>query len=161
MVWIKAFLSDCSQNVLVDGGKSEPAPVISGVPQGTVLGPILFLIFINDLPQNINANIRLFADDCIVFSTIKTTEDCKALQEDLDTLSDWEQRWGMEFHPEKCNVLSCTTSRNPVRFNYKLKGHTLEHVDSSKYLGVDIRDDLNWKDHITRVTNKANSMVGF
>ena len=159
--WIKAFLSNRSQVVVVDGEKSESAPMISGVPQGTVLGPILFLIFINDLPKNIKANTRLFADDCVVYNTIKTTKDCQMLQWDLNTLADWEQRWGMEFHPQKCNVLTCSTSRNPINFNYKLKGQTLDRTDSSKYLGVDLRSDPGWKDHVTRVTKKANSMIGF
>ncbi|KAL8567466.1 hypothetical protein ACOMHN_010057 [Nucella lapillus] len=108
--WVKAFLSDRSQQVVVDGARSDPAPVISGVPQGSVLGPILFLIFINDLPDQLKSKARLFADDCIVYHTVSTTADSEVIQQDLNTLADWERRWGMEFHPMKCNVLSCTKS---------------------------------------------------
>ena len=123
--WIRAFLWNRSQRVVVDGIQSESAPVISGVPQGSVLGPILFLLFINDLPNNIYSSVRLFADDCIVYRKIRNRTDSDLLQRDLDTLTEWEQKWGMEFHPKKCNVLSCTRSRNPFAYNYTLKrSHT-------------------------------------
>ena len=159
--WIRAFLSNRSQRVVVDGIQSESAPVISGVPQGSVLGPLLFLLFINDLPNNIYSSVRLFADDCIVYRKIRNRTDSDLLQRDLDTLTEWEQKWGMEFHPKKCNVLSCTRSRNPFAYNYTLKGHTLEYEASSKYLGVDLAANLSWNTHIDRITKKANSMLGF
>jgi hypothetical protein len=159
--WIRSFLSDRTQQVIVDGVRSDPAPVVSGVPQGTVLGPLLFLIFINDLPDNISSKVRLFADDCILYRSIKNAEDCSVLQYDLDTLAAWEKRWGMEFHPEKCSVLSCTRSRKPVEFRYILKGHVLENSHSAKYLGVDLTRDVNWKQHIDRISKKANSTLGF
>jgi hypothetical protein len=78
-------------------------PVISGVPQGTVLGPLLFLIFINDLPNCVQSRIRLFADDCILYRNIRSNEDTIVLQDDLNKLADWEQKWGMDFHPDKCS----------------------------------------------------------
>ena len=159
--WIKAFLSYRTQQVVVDGAKSAQVPVISGVPQGTVLGPLLFLLFINDLPDQLKSKTRLFADDCIIYREIRSEKDCQILQADLNTLSAWELRWGMEFHPQKCNTISCSRSRNPIMFGYKLKGHTLEHVPSAKYLGVDISKDLSWNSHINRISKKANSMVGF
>ena len=112
---------------------AKSAPVISVVPQGSVLGPILFLLFIN-----IGSNTRLFADDCVVYRTIRDDVDQEALQEDLVRLAEWVYKWGIEFHPQKCSTLSVTRSRSPLRYPYQLKGHTLELQDTTKYLGVDL-----------------------
>ena len=96
--WITSFLTGRSQKVIVEGSESESAPVISGVPQDSVLRSLLFLLFINDLPDNIGSNTRLFADNCIVYRTIRDHADQEALQEDLVRLAEWEVKWGMEFH---------------------------------------------------------------
>ena len=93
------------------GATSDTVPVISGVPQGTVLGPLLFLIFINDLPNCVQSRIRLFADDCILYGNIRSNEDTIVLQDDLNKLADWEQKWGMDFHPDKCSTLHVTRSK--------------------------------------------------
>ena len=159
--WITSFLTGRSQKVIVENSESESAPVISGVPQGSVLGPLLFLLFINDLPDNIGSNTRLFADDCIVYHTIRDHADQEALQEDLVRKAEWEDKWGMEFHPQKCSTLSVTRSHSPLRYPYQLKGHTLEVQDTTKYLGVDLQSTLSWKNHIDRITKKSNSMLGF
>ena len=124
--WIKAFLTDRTQRVVVDGATSDPAPVISGVPQGSVLGPILFLVFINDLPLQVSSHSRLFADDCVVYREINSEKDCHILQEDLNNLAAWEKRWGMSFHPEKCSVLRVHRKRSPIIYDYSLKGHILD-----------------------------------
>ena len=88
--WISSWLSGSSQQVVLDGQASDTVPVLSGVPQGSVLGPILFLIFINDLPANIKSTVRLFADDCVLYRNILSLQDCLILQEDLDSLELWE-----------------------------------------------------------------------
>ena len=85
--WISPWLSERSQKVVLDGQASDPVPVLSGVPQGSVLGPVLFLIFINDLPDNIRSSVRLFADDCVLYRNIKSPIDCQILQDDLNSLS--------------------------------------------------------------------------
>ena len=97
--WIQAFLGDRSQRVVIDGEESDSIPVNSGVPQGSVFGPILFLTYINDLPDGISSQVRLFADDTALYLTIKGEEDSSALQKDLDLLSVWEKKWDMQFNP--------------------------------------------------------------
>ena len=91
--WINNFLSFRHQRVIIDGTESNYLPVTSGVPQGTVLGPILFLIFINDLPSKISSNIRLFADDCLLYNTIESDMDHTKLQTDLNQLCSWTDTW--------------------------------------------------------------------
>ena len=127
------------QQVVLDGKSSSKLPVVSGVPQGSVLGPLLFLTFINDLPAVVSSQTRLFADDCILYRPIRHFSDCETLQNDLDKLAQWEQQWGMQFHPSKCNSMSVTHSKTTFKFNYILKG-TLESVDTAKY--------LSWNHHL-------------
>ena len=133
----------------------------SGVPQGSVLGPLLFLLYINDLPQNIQSQVRLFADDTAVYLTVSSFKNVNILQADLDTLQEWERTWDMEFNPGKCQVLPITRSKQPLQSQYTLHGQVLESVDSAKYLGVDISQDLNWNDHINNIIGKANRTLGF
>ena len=107
---IQAFLGSRSQRVVIDGEESESIPVTSGVPQGSVLGPILFLVYINDLPEEVCSQVRLFADDTALYLTMEGKDDSKALQNDLDILSIWETRWDMEFNPSKCQLVHVTGS---------------------------------------------------
>ena len=137
---------------MLEGERSAEAPVTSGVPQGSVLGPLLFLLYINDLPQNIQSQVRLFADDTAVYLTVTSSEDANTLQADLDTLQEWERTWDMDFNPSKCQVLHITRSRQPLQSQYTLHGQFLESVDSAKYLGVNITQDLNWNHHINEIT---------
>ena len=115
--WIQAFLGNRSQQVVIDGEESDSIPVNSGVPQGSVLGPILFLAYINDLPGGISSQVRLFADDTALYLTIKGEEDSSALQKDLDTLSVWESKWDMQFNPSKCQVVQVTGSKSKKPIN--------------------------------------------
>ena len=159
--WIKNFLLDRKQTVVVEGETSDYIEVESGVPQGSVLGPSLFLYYINDMPDNITSTIRLFADDTIAYLTITSDTDKDHLQEDLNRLSEWEDTWMMKFHPEKCNVLSISKKKTPMKYNYVLHGHTLEHVTTAKYLGVTISSDLKWNTHISNICQRANNTIGF
>ena len=97
--WITSFLTNRTQSVVLNNTTSSSVPVTSGVPQGTVLEPVLFLIFINNLPDNIKkSDIHLFADDCILYRTIQTPNDCNELQDDLHSLEQWEMTWLMKFN---------------------------------------------------------------
>ena len=136
---------------------SAEADVISGVPQGTVLGPLLFLAFINDLPESTSSDTRLFVDDALIYRHIKRNEDARRLQEDLDALQKWESEWQMNFHPEKCQVIRiCTNKRFRRETTHTLHGHILEAVESAKYLRVIIGEDLQWKTHIDNITAKVS-----
>ena len=130
--WIRAFLTHRTQQVTVEGATSDIIEVLCGVPQGTVLGPLLFLVFINDLPYCVQSKIRLFADDCILYRRIKNQNECTILQDDLNSLAEREKKWGTAFHPEKCSAIRVTRSRNPISSNYSLKGQTLEMEDSTR-----------------------------
>ena len=112
------------------------------IPCYEVLGPLLFLLYINDLPQNIQSQVRLFAYDTAVYLTVNSHEAANTLQADLDTLQEWELTWDMEFNPGKCQVMHITKSKVPFQSQYTLHGQTLESVDSAKYLGVTISQDL-------------------
>ena len=103
--WINQFLSERRQRVVVDGEHSSDIHVASGVPQGTVLGPLLFLLFIHDLPSAIPSEVRLFADDCLLYRPINSPADQIALDQDLASLTKWADTWGMKYNPQKCFIM--------------------------------------------------------
>ena len=116
--WIKSFLHGRTQQVVVEGSYSSPCPVTSGVPQGSVLGPILFLIYINDISNNIHSQLCLFADDCLVYRIIRSSGDHLILQDDFNTLTSWAKANNMEFNITKCKIIQVTTLHNKSSFTY-------------------------------------------
>ena len=111
--WIESFLNNRPHQVVIDGQFSIDAIVTPGVTQGSVLGPLLFLVYINDLPNCMqNSVCRLFADDCIQYQRMRSCHDSNKLQTDLDQLHKWESIWLMKFHPSKCQVISITNKVN-------------------------------------------------
>jgi hypothetical protein len=159
--WIKGFLNNRTQRVVAEGVESDIISVDSGVPQGSVLGPTLFLYYINDIASGSNSTIRLFADDTIAYLTIAKNTDCSTLQSDLDNLAKWEEKWKMSFHPDKCNIMTISKKRTNIVHDYSLHNQILKRVTSVKYLGCTINSDLNWSDHIQNITNKSNRTLGF
>jgi hypothetical protein len=103
--WLESWLTTREQKVLVDGEKSRSVKVKSGVPQGTVLGPLMFLLYINDIGENIRSSERLFADDSLVYMAVSSRNDCQRLQDDLTTMVNWSKKWQMIFNPSKCYTL--------------------------------------------------------
>ena len=159
--WIKNWLTNRKQCVVVEGEKSQFVIEFSGVPQGSVLGPCLFLYYINDLAAQLHSTVRFYADETIAYLVVETPEDASLLQEDLNTLAKWEDQWRMKFHPSKCTKMTVTSKRSPTKTEYNLHGHILASVPSAKYLGVTITDYLQWDTHIQNICDKANRTIGF
>ena len=161
LAWIRDFLTGRTQQVTLEGEVSSTSSVTSGVPQGTVLGPLLFLVFINDMPDVVRSNIRLFADDALLYRSIHSPDDVTTLQNDLVQLELWESTWQMAFNPDKCEVLRVSKKKNLIDAHYSIHGTVLQNVDSAKYLGVSIQSGLSWKPHINNICKKANCTLGF
>ena len=153
--WIESFLIGRTQCVVLDGDTSTELAVSSGVPQGSVLGPILFLLYINDLPDNIQSNVRLFSDDTAVYLAVQGQEDTDIIQNDINILQKWEKAWDMAFNPSKCQVVHISRSRKPIKNKYTMHGQVLDSIDHARYLGVDISSDLNFSHHVNRITANA------
>ena len=161
LAWMQSWLTSRTQQVLLEGKHSRKIVVRSGVPQGTVLGPLCFLLYINDIGNGICSTLRLFADDTLLYGLVHNNQDAIKLQEDLDNLTAWAQTWQMNFHPSKCYVLRIHRSKEPTIHNYTISGHILQSLDQHPYLGVTITKTLNWKAHVSKIKNKANKTLGF
>ena len=157
--WITSFLSNRKQRVSVNGALSDITDVTSGVPQGSVLGPILFLLYINDINENIQSSIRLFADDSIIYRKINSNIDHQILQTDLIQLEKWSDKWQMQFNISKCVHLPITNKTKPSSPQYSLFGQPLSKVTSHAYLGVKLDSTLSWAKHITEITTKSSKVL--
>ncbi|CAH1266560.1 Hypp3419 [Branchiostoma lanceolatum] len=157
------MFQDRSMWVVADGECSPSTRVLFGVPQGTVLGPLLFLVYINDLPSCLTpgTTARLFADDCLVYREIRGQEDQVILQRDLVALQDWATTWGMKFNPKKCNTMSITRNKNPLTRMYEMCGELLQQTREAKYLGVTLSQDLKWSAHVNTTVKRANHTLNF
>ena len=112
-----------------------------------MIGPILFLVYINDLPAKLQSKIRLIADDTIVYMAVTNETDAAILQKDLKLLKEWENRSQMSFHLDKCNVLQVTWSGNPLTHDYILHNQIRKEKDAVKYLGITVHHKLSWNEH--------------
>ncbi len=159
--WLEDFLIGRTQQVAVNSVKSSKVPVTSGVPQGSVLGPVMFLIYINDLPECVNSVVKIFADDTKIFRRVTSIDDCDELQRDLTKLEDWANLWQMEFHPQKCEVLRIGKNHPPYQYKMKNDNNTcvLENVKSVKDLGINIDDQLSFEQHCNHVISKASRIL--
>ena len=157
--WIKDWLSERKQRVVINGVSSPWLNVKSGVPQGSVLGPVLFLIYVNDLDDGLMCKVSKFADDTKITSKVTSTQEKKALQSDLNQLTCWANKWQMEFNIEKCKVLHIGSSNDRVQ--YEMNGQKLKEVNKEKDLGVTISNDLKPSKHCSEVVKTANRLVGF
>ena len=170
--WIRNFLENRKQTVVVGGTTSQEGNVTSGIPQGSVLGPILFLIFINDLPQNIKSKLKIFADDTKLYARVDEEDEngtkigAENLQEDIDELTKWADTWQLNFHPDKCCLLKLgpdvgtSYDMESVNKDGNKTRKKLNEVQDQKDLGVTVDRDLSFKKQVTEATLSANRVVG-
>ena len=157
--WIESFLSFREQRVKVNGSYSKWQSVLSGVPQGSVLGPVLFIIFINDLPDNIStSSCKIFADDTKLYRAVNNLKDVKETQADLDRIQNWCKYWKLSFNTDKCHILHFG-SKNYCHY-YHLNGRLITPVNEEKDLGVVVSKDLKADKNIIHCITKANKMLG-
>ena len=171
--------SNCLRTIFLDGSsvwllviqntQSSKKAVLSGVPQGSILGPILFVLFINDISDGLTpgTELALYADDTKIWRTIYSEQDHVILQNDIRSLHDWSLRNKMKFHPNKCKVLSVANNAPPllgilpnIQFIYFLGEIPLDYTESELDLGVNINPKLNFNTHCNRIVSKANQMLG-
>ena len=154
--WVKSFLHNRRQKVCIEGVESKWGAVKSGIPQGSVLGPTLFVLFINDMPEEVTNMCKLFADDAKISSDITSSN--SSLQDDLNNLTKWADRWNLPLNTSKCKCLHIGKS-NP-RMQYTMNGHLLENVNFNKDLGVIMDSELKFHIQTSSAIKKANKILG-
>ena len=152
MTWLHNYLTNRRQTVVVNGTTSESSHAISGVPQGSILGPLLFLIYIDDItngPFSPGTHIVLYADDILLYRTISSNSDYSYLQSDANTVQEWANCNHMFLNHSKCKFMLISRKRN--RMNnppaITINGQMLETVSTFKYLGLLLTSDLSWSKH--------------
>ena len=163
LTWLKNFLNERKQRVVINGKASKWNDVLSGIPQGSILGPVLFILYINDLPGVVGSVCQLFADDCKLYRNIKSEADLRELQEDIDRLCQWSKDWLLGFNIKKCKLVSYGNIH--FETEYKLtdsdnNSHTLSSDDSECDLGILFKRNLKFDEHINNVVNKVNRISG-
>ena len=157
--WFRSYLQERKQQVTVLGATSRELPVTSGVPQGSLLGPILFLLFVDDLPNTVKTS--RVADDTKLFKSIDSITDCNALQSDLNDLVSWFESSGLIFNQSKCKYQCITRKKTPVQPTYIINETPLESCDTEKDLGVWVSSNLTSDKQVTEQCAKANKLLDF
>ncbi|MBB6707133.1 reverse transcriptase family protein [Proteus mirabilis] len=158
-IWIQNWLKGRRQRVVVEGCFSDWRPVTSGVPQGSVLGPLLFVIYINDLDASIRGTVSKFADDTKIGGVVDSEEGYLRLQQDLDQMGQWAEKWQMEFNSDKCEVLHFGKAN--LSRTYTLNGKVLGSVAEQRDLGVQVHSSLKVESQVDRIVKKAFGMLSF
>ena len=160
--WFSSYLSSRKQRVVYANSSSNWTSINAGVPQGSILGPLLFLIYINDIVNNINAKVRLFADDTSLYIVVDTPIAAAAtLNNDLDTIFNWSKTWLVSFNPSKTeSMIFSKKVKKPNHPNLYMNNISIDHFDSHKHLGITLSSDASWKKHISITLKKAWQRVG-
>jgi len=161
VIWIREFLLGRTQRVRVRGQLSAEFRVTSGLPQESVLGPLLFLAYVNDIWRNMESTIRLFADDYVIYRKIINNEDVDKLQKVLNRLGEWAVENVMKINPSKSKAIRFTRARVKNPLNYSLMDTLIPEASSCKYLGIILRSDLSWADQVNYTVKKAWKALHF
>ena len=155
--WIKDFLTGRRQRVLVNGEESSWCDITSGIPQGSVLGPVLFVIFINDLPDDINGKVKMYADDTKMYRRITAAQDHQDMQADLERLDDWSKKWQLRFNEKKCKIMHLGKQEKE---SYNLGNSVMSVTEGERDLGVFVDRELKFHQQTAMTVKKANRMLG-
>ncbi|VEN35101.1 unnamed protein product [Callosobruchus maculatus] len=157
----KSYLFDRNQYVEFEGYRSSLITPTSGIPQGSNLGPLLFLLYINDLTLDVKCSKLLYADDLKIYCSVVTNDDCLALQQDIDAISAWSLSNHLELNPDKCSVVSYTKKNNPITFPYHMNHTILSRQEQIRDLGILFDQKMSFAPHIESTVSSANRMLGF
>ena len=159
--WFESYLNNRTQRVVINGQTSSSRTVSAGVPQGSVLGPLLFMIYINDIVENIDSNIRLFADDTSLYVIVDdpvVTADC--LNNDLLRISTWAKKWKVSFNPNKTKSIQFSRKRNKsIKPELSMSGVKVQEVENHKHLGLIFQSNCQWDIHINSIIKKASPLI--
>ena len=159
--WFESYLENRLQCVVINGYTSDTRPVFAGVPQGSVLGPLLFIVYINDITEDINSNIRLFADDTSLYIIIDDPiENAACLNDDLQIIADWANTWQVTFNPEKTESIHFTRKVHKIiQPDLIMSNSIIKEVESHKHLGLNLQNDCLWNSHICEIVEKITPMI--
>lgn len=158
--WIQDFITGRKQRVVLQNSKSRVCSVTSGVPQGSVLGPTLFLVYINDLPDTLTCSVSLYADDTLLYQDVTSDQDSAKFQRNIDAVQKWSQKWMMPFNINKCHAMAFDTGNNNITPAYKLGTTDIPWTTNTRYLGVTLQHDLKFDQHVSKKTDKASKILG-
>ena len=161
LLWFESYLSNRSQKVVIKGQTSDPGFTTSGVPQGSILGPLLFLVYVYDLPHGIVSNISSFADDTFIWNSGKNPDlITNILTKDLETISNWSARWLMSLNASKTRTITISNKATLGRYDsIILNGEQLEEVMDHSHLGLRITNNLSWNRHVDVICKRAGQRI--
>ena len=160
LAMIASFVHNRQQRVVLNGKTSSWIPVTSGTPEGSVLSPLLFLLFINDLPSHVHSECLMYADDVKIYREVRSTADSDLLHADLARLVNWSLTWKLKLNASKCKSFTITLKRIPIVSSYAVCGEVLERVTTIRDLGVVLDQKLTFESHIDSIVKKGNMALG-
>ena len=160
LCWFTDYLRDRRQAVVIKGKSSTYRPIKAGVPQGSVLGPLLFLVYINDIVKNIDSTVKLFADDTSMYLSLgDTVERSRLLNSDLRKIINWSQKWKVHFNPLKTELMNVSNQQQVETLPLMFGQETLQATDKHKHLGVIIQSNCKWDNHIDSLITKSRLLI--